>query len=526
MIEVELSAVEIPIEPGGTAQLSVLVRNRQTQADHIALEIEGVDMEWYALPVPSLQVAAGEEQSARVLFRVARNSETAAGAYPFVVRAKGMESGVSGLQQATLVIKPYHSLQVELNPRRVSATFFSHANLLDVAVSNLGNLPESLDLYASDPEDACAYDFENERLSVAPGHTQTVQMQIEPVTRPIIGASRLYGFTVTARSVEDSYVSATGNGQLEKRPMLTTLTAVALLILLFSGAMAAVFWPRPVPPPVLRSFEAEPTKIEEGTEVTLRWNVTNPGSKVYIQPGSVPVTQEVGEVKVHPDKTTTYQIIAMNGAKQTTLETTVEVTPRPKPLPPKITRFEASQLRIHQGDVITLSWNVEGATKIALNPLSSSEREAALYTSQEVRPDATTTYDLAAVGPGGSAHKTLKIEVLPANVSIARINFFRVKPESITEGDKATLTWSVENAATLEIDNGVGTGLTPKGKFEVAPTTTTTYTLRIMDNKGNTTTAPPVTVTVKPKETPPGEPNPPGTVTSPETPPAPGRPDH
>ncbi|MBM3493826.1 MAG: hypothetical protein FJX72_05825, partial [Armatimonadetes bacterium] len=102
MIRVELSVSDVAIEAGQTAQLDVAVTNKQETDDNVALEVEGLDVEWYALPVPSALVAPGETRSLRVLFRVGRSTDVAAGTYPFVVRARGMESGQSGIHQATL----------------------------------------------------------------------------------------------------------------------------------------------------------------------------------------------------------------------------------------------------------------------------------------------------------------------------------------------------------------------------------------------------------------------------------------
>ena len=176
MIQVGLSAHDIAIEPGGTGQLTITITNDQPNDDHVAVEIEGIDVEWYALPVPALNVAAGESQEARVLFRIAHTSECLAGTYPFVVKGRSMETGESGVQQAVLTIKPFSSLQIEMSPRRAASTFFRHASPIDVTVTNLGNHEETLDLYASDPEDACAYEFETNRITVRPGLAVTVPM--------------------------------------------------------------------------------------------------------------------------------------------------------------------------------------------------------------------------------------------------------------------------------------------------------------------------------------------------------------
>jgi hypothetical protein len=503
LIQVELSSTEIAIEPGGTAQLSVTVKNNQTHDDHVFLEIEGIDVEWYALPVPTVNVAAGTSQTARVLFRIARESGSFAGTYPFVVRARSMETGDSGVQQASLVVKPYSSLQVEINPKRAIATFLHHANVVEVTVTNLSNHEETLDLYASDPEDACAYDFEKDRITLKPGHSETVPVRIEPVNRPILGSTRLYGYTITARSVTDSFVSASANGQLERHALLS-IVALAILVIIALGT-AAFFMFRPHPA-VINSFNVSPRQIVAGESVTVSWDVSNANEGIFILPENIRKSTPAGSMKIALDTTTTFTLIARyGGGKEIKQSVTAVVTPAPIPAKPKIVSFTGSQKRVHEGETVTLSWNVEGVKTIVLNPLGV-QKEWPLYTSQEVKPETTTTYVLAAQGPGGTVNKSVTVEVVPVTQSIALINGFKAKPEKVVAGQKASLSWSVDNAVSIEIDNGVGASLKPKGKVEVTPQNTTIYTLRATDNKGNITSKT-VTLTVTPPEPPPVNPD-------------------
>src|ERR1700712_1858970 len=90
-ISVSLSEPDLVIEPGSVAQLTVTITNRQDTADRVSLEIEGVDVEWYAIPVPAVNVAPGGQAVLKVPFRVARSSSNRAGTYPFLVRVQAME---------------------------------------------------------------------------------------------------------------------------------------------------------------------------------------------------------------------------------------------------------------------------------------------------------------------------------------------------------------------------------------------------------------------------------------------------
>lgn len=73
------------------------------------------------------------------------------------------------------------------------------------------------------------------------------------------------------------------------------------------------------------------------------------------------------------------------------------------------------------------------------------------------------------------------------------ISSFTATPGSITAGQSSVLAWSVSNASSTSIDNGVGavTGTS----VTVSPTVTTTYTLSAVNPAGTSTAHATVTVT-------------------------------
>ncbi len=74
------------------------------------------------------------------------------------------------------------------------------------------------------------------------------------------------------------------------------------------------------------------------------------------------------------------------------------------------------------------------------------------------------------------------------------ISSFKATPATVAKGSNSTLSWSVANATSLSIDQGVGT-VTGKTSTAVAPTQTTTYTLTATNSGGSTTARTTVTVT-------------------------------
>src|SRR5579884_765099 len=274
-IGVTLSEPDLLIEPGNVAHLTVTITNRQDTPDRLSLEVEGLDIEWYMIPVPAVNLGPGEQATERILFKVGRGSENRAGSYPFLVRVQALETGAIGVAQATLVVKPFSALQVEINPKRAVASFLHPLNIFEVTLANLGNAEETLNLYASDPEDGCAYEFDADRTTLKPGQSETVPLYVRPRVSSALGGTRLYGFTVSARSTEDSYVSASAHGQVEKHALISPLLGIFLLLLGFGGAGWWFLRPQPLKPPVINSFSSSNSHVDSGQDITLSWDVSN-----------------------------------------------------------------------------------------------------------------------------------------------------------------------------------------------------------------------------------------------------------
>jgi uncharacterized repeat protein (TIGR02543 family) len=73
------------------------------------------------------------------------------------------------------------------------------------------------------------------------------------------------------------------------------------------------------------------------------------------------------------------------------------------------------------------------------------------------------------------------------------INSFSASPSTIAAGESSTLSWSVTDASSVSIDNGVGS-VDLTGTTTVDPATTTTYTLTATNASGSVTLTTTVTV--------------------------------
>ena len=240
----------------------------------------------------------------------------------------------------------------------------------------------------------------------------------------------------------------------------TTTTAYTLTATGPAGTVTKQVTITVVPPPTA-TLNVAPTSIGAGESATLSWTTTD-AANISIDNG-VGAVAASGAISVSPAATTTYTLTANGIGGSVTKHVTLTV----KPPKPQIT-FTAFPRSIGEGEHATLSWNVLNTASVSIDH-GLGDRPA--LGSASVSPEATTTYRLTATGPGGTSTAQVTVTVLPAPVIS-----FSATPSTITRGSASTLVWSVADATSVVIDNGVG-AQPPNGALDVRPTETTTYLL-------------------------------------------------
>jgi len=234
--------------------------------------------------------------------------------------------------------------------------------------------------------------------------------------------------------------------------------------------------------PVVASFDAGPSTIMSGQEVTLQWAVTG-ASSVSISPDIGTVFSN-GTRIVSPEKTTAYTLVASNMSGSVRKSITITVTAAL----PSINSFSSNADSIFAGQSATLSWSVAGATSVSINP---DVGPVSLNGTKNVSPGSTTKYLLTASNDAGNSTASALLTVTPSKIPI--ITTFSAGPASINAGEPSTLTWDVIGAKSINISQGIG-GVAAKGSTQVTPAATATYTLTADSDYGSATR--PVTVTV------------------------------
>jgi outer membrane protein OmpA-like peptidoglycan-associated protein len=158
--------------------------------------------------------------------------------------------------------------------------------------------------------------------------------------------------------------------------------------------------------------------------------------------------------------------------------------------------LSVSAAQINCGDSSQIKWTSADAPQVEIAPVG----QVASSGEQSVQPKQTTSYQLTALGPGGTATSSATIDVNTAvqaslGLSPAEVQFKRVGDKVVQEGN-SVLNWTSTNASTVSIDR-VGTvnhsgnqtlAIKPQ-KTDPGPVDeTVTYTLNAANECGGTAT--------------------------------------
>lgn len=210
--------------------------------------------------------------------------------------------------------------------------------------------------------------------------------------------------------------------------------------------------------PKIHYFDATDTQIQVDFPMIFHWEVEN-GAELSLDMG-------IGDVsgRSFTEAMLTQPGICTLFARNKSGEDSVSITLTIGK--PDIIAFYAGGETIRLGEPNILYWEVLNAEKVVLEP---GGMEFVGQSSAEVYPDRTTEYTLRAVNAAGDVSRSLTLTLPPPKV----LNFGGEK-ELSTEGEPLDISWRVENAHTVTIDNEIGE-VEPSGQIRFRPVQAYTY---------------------------------------------------
>jgi hypothetical protein len=502
---VRLSTDLISVEAGATMPLSVEVVNRSEQADRFELEVEGLDPEWTAVPVPMFPVGTGDTVTEKVFFRTPRTPESQSGNYPFVVKVRSLTTGEQRTVQGVLQVQPYHHITAEISPKKGVVASFKRRNTFTLTLINMGNVEHTVQLFGSDPDEVLAFTFDQDHVNLPPGKQKEVRMTVNPTKRKLLWNVELHGFSITARSVDTPSVAAVTQAQLEAQP---AVKASALILAALVLGIGWLWWyAQPRPPTFVMGLSK--SSVLNGETVSIWWQLTN-ADRVHITVNGEMLYDDVvsegnGRIsyKAEGDKPVRIEGYAIGKDHQSPLQqlTLNVIVPPPAPLP-KIVKFTASATKVRVGESVIFSYKLnEAVTKAFLSPSNLDLNLNADRIEIPITEQGTKEFTLIAENRDGRAdQKTIKIS--SERVSEVQVISFTVTPKDLMDpGGLVDVSWQISNAVHVEITPNANINTNEvdpvKGRFSYYLDKSTTFTL-VAKDKNNLPVTQTVRVTVAP----------------------------
>jgi outer membrane protein OmpA-like peptidoglycan-associated protein len=159
-------------------------------------------------------------------------------------------------------------------------------------------------------------------------------------------------------------------------------------------------------------------------------------------------------------------------------------------------QLSATMAQLNCGDSSQLKWTSTDAPSVQISNVGN----VAMNGDQSVQPKQTTTYNLTASGPGGTATATTTVNVnnaIQANLQLApaEVHYRRVG-EKVVQDDSSALSWSASNASNVSIDQFGTVDANGNRPLQITPKKTTpgpidetvNYTLTASNGCGGTET--------------------------------------
>jgi outer membrane protein OmpA-like peptidoglycan-associated protein len=159
-------------------------------------------------------------------------------------------------------------------------------------------------------------------------------------------------------------------------------------------------------------------------------------------------------------------------------------------------QLSVTTAQLNCGDSSQLNWTSADAPRIEISPVGPVANSG----QQSIQPTQTTTYNLTAVGPGGTATSSATVNVntaIQANLGLApaEVHYKRVGDKVVVD-DSTALNWTATNASVVSIDSlgavspsgGRNLQIVPKKTDPGKIDETVTYTLNATNGCGGAET--------------------------------------
>ncbi|NVM57080.1 MAG: hypothetical protein HWN51_03040, partial [Desulfobacterales bacterium] len=199
-VEISAEPAAITLLAGDTAEVTVSIRNLGQTIDQLTLGIDGLEPDWYTVPVSSVSLFPNDQDDLRIVLHPPHAAESKPGPHPFRVNVTSQESpGEIATAEVTIQIRPPLELQLEMSPQRI----VGRKGVYQIIVNNPADRETTVNLEARDAGKRLRYHFDPERLTVAGGGRSSATLEVRLGWLAFFGGEKEFDFEVAAAPPEE-----------------------------------------------------------------------------------------------------------------------------------------------------------------------------------------------------------------------------------------------------------------------------------------------------------------------------------
>lgn len=197
-IRVDLKPRNQLVRPGGETIFTIILVNTGKKDDQISLQIRGIPAEWSYIESEIINISAGAQVETAVRFSPPRDASSRASRHTFTLRAHSLKNRleickISGM----LHLEPFQNFTVTMHPKRLQ-----NAGITRLRIRNDGNTRTDFHVDGIDNEGALTFVTDPPILTVEPGESAEVRVDVTPQMDKLVHGARAFNFTLTVRAAD------------------------------------------------------------------------------------------------------------------------------------------------------------------------------------------------------------------------------------------------------------------------------------------------------------------------------------
>jgi serine/threonine protein kinase len=237
-LSVVINPTNLDLSPGDRSELQVELLNQGMTVDHFRIELQGLAPSWVSVPREPLQLMPGARGSLPISVHPPRDSSATAGQHRYrLLITSASDDGERAVVTGVINVSPFERFSADMRPKSLKGR-----GVCRVLIRNDGNRDTTFQVSGRDPADAIHFEVGVNQVLVPAGQKQTVDLNIRPGQRPLVGRSQSLPFMVNVGAAGGDFKSLPG--QMEVRPVLPRwlVGVLAFLIVLLCLVAAGAYY--------------------------------------------------------------------------------------------------------------------------------------------------------------------------------------------------------------------------------------------------------------------------------------------